>query len=161
VIYSSEQSSRRALEQQLANRASETGTEETFAIRADHGLPQTLSSPDRQWAVAYARLAREVGFDEDIHLAFQAVARVVHPIPQGKAGENARWNLKCRSGRNGYRARKAKSLVCVRSARVQIGTDPCDINERRRPADLSGLLTNPVDVSPSMKIENQTKDEED
>jgi Nucleotidyl transferase AbiEii toxin, Type IV TA system len=59
----------------IESRALRQAIEATFATRTDHDLPETLFSPDPQWAVAYARLAREVGLDEDIQLAFQAVAR--------------------------------------------------------------------------------------
>ena len=133
MIYSSEQSSRRALEQQSANRARETGTEATFAARADHDLPETLSSPDRQWAVSYARLAREVGLDEDIQLAFQAVARVLNPILQGKVGENARWNHKCRRGRNCLRSSTGRRSIPLSPVVVECSSAALPLARRNNP----------------------------
>ena len=44
--------------------------ERTFAGRERHELPDALAPPDHRWAVAYRRLAREVGRDEDINDAF-------------------------------------------------------------------------------------------
>ena len=39
--------------------------EETFTSRATHQLPSLLPPPPASWAVPYAKLAAEVGIDQD------------------------------------------------------------------------------------------------
>ncbi len=72
--------------------------EETFARRGKHALPSALPAPPSEppmgqiWAVAYTKMAGDVGLDPRVARGHATAARFVDPVLDGSCGEAARWN---------------------------------------------------------------------
>ena len=59
--------------------------ERTFTNRARHVLPLSLPPPPPTWAGPYARLASQVGLDEDLAAAFARATEFLGPVLDGSA----------------------------------------------------------------------------
>jgi len=56
---------------------------ETFASRDTHPLPRALPPPPGSWAVPYARLAAEVGIEQDVRSGHAAAAHFLEGVLSG------------------------------------------------------------------------------
>ena len=63
----------------------------TFARRAGQPVPPTLPDPPPDWAVAYGRMAREIGLDPDLEVGHALAARLLDPILSGEVGAGS-WH---------------------------------------------------------------------
>lgn len=62
----------------------------TFAFRASQAVPPFLPPPPRSWAVAYARIARDVGLPPDLSGGHTEAANFLDPILTGAIAKG-RW----------------------------------------------------------------------
>jgi len=69
----------------------------TFEARRAHTLPSALPSPPPGWALAYRRVAAEVGLDPDVSTGSQQASAFLDPILAGSASDDARWDPRRRS----------------------------------------------------------------
>lgn len=64
--------------------------EVTFESRGRQPLPSSLPPPPSDWAVAYRKLAAEVGIDADVRVAHSEAAALLDPVLGGLA--KGRWD---------------------------------------------------------------------
>lgn len=64
----------------------------TFENRRTHRLPTALPAPPSGWSVAYRRLAREVGLDDQVGVGYRQVAACLDPILAGEVLDEADWD---------------------------------------------------------------------
>jgi predicted nucleotidyltransferase component of viral defense system len=67
----------------------------TFETRDTHPLPAALPPPPTTWSEPYARLARQVGIDEDLSAAYTRVAAFLDPVLAGRT--EGRWDPRAAS----------------------------------------------------------------
>lgn len=61
---------------------------DTFEARAHQALPGGLPAPPPEWALAYGRLAEEVGLEPDLAAAFDRAAAFLDPVLSGETHGN-------------------------------------------------------------------------
>ena len=65
--------------------------EGTFVSRGTHALPLSLPLPPASWAVPYAKLAAEVGIDQNVMAGHQAAAHFLDPVLSRAAARTGYW----------------------------------------------------------------------
>ena len=66
--------------------------EMTIAVRGTHALPAALPLPFPLWAVAYRRMAAEVGLEEDELVGHKRAGIFLDPVLAATLADDAHWS---------------------------------------------------------------------